>query len=50
MFVDGVSVQEILLEEGLAEVKHVFPPNIRYLDQFKEAEKIAINEGVGLWE
>ncbi|WDV09375.1 thermonuclease family protein [Lysinibacillus irui] len=50
VFVDGVSVQEILLEEGLAKVKYVFPPNIRYLDQFKEAEKIAINEGVGLWE
>ncbi|PIJ98105.1 thermonuclease family protein [Lysinibacillus sphaericus] len=50
VFVDGVSVQEILLEEGLAKVKYVFPPNIRYLDQFTEAEKIAINEGVGLWE
>lgn len=50
VFVDGVSVQEILLEEGLAKVKYVFPPNTRYLDQFKEAEKIAINEGVGLWE
>lgn len=50
VFVDGVSVQEILLEEGLAKVAYVFPPNIRYLDQFKEAEKIAINEGVGLWK
>lgn len=37
-----------LLEKGFARVA-VFPPNTRYMDQFKEVEKIAKEKKQGLW-
>ncbi|MEI4769711.1 thermonuclease family protein [Psychrobacillus sp. FJAT-51614] len=50
IYIDGVSVQESLLEEGLARVAYVFPPNTRYLDDFEKASKIAEKQKVGVWE
>ncbi|WP_411747965.1 thermonuclease family protein, partial [Psychrobacillus psychrotolerans] len=41
VYVDGESVQETLLEEGLARIAYIFPPNTRYLDEFEEASKVA---------
>ena len=32
IYIDGVSIQEKLLEEGLARVGYVYPPNTRHLD------------------
>ncbi|HCG4535931.1 TPA: thermonuclease family protein [Salmonella enterica subsp. enterica serovar Typhi str. AG3] len=42
------TVQEVLLEEGLAEVKYIFN-NQRYKDKFLEIQDEAQNKKVGLW-
>lgn len=49
VYVDGKSVQETLLEEGMARVAYVYPPNTRYLDEFEAKQKIAKNKGIGVW-
>lgn len=49
VYVDGKSVQEMLLEEGLARVAYVYPPNTRYLTPFEKAEKRAKQKGLGIW-
>ncbi|OLN23553.1 hypothetical protein BTO30_03770 [Domibacillus antri] len=49
VYVDGKSVQEILLEEGLARVAYVYPPNTRYLDEFEAKESIAKKKEIGVW-
>lgn len=48
-YVGGKSVQEQLLESGMARVAYVFPPNTRYLDDFEQAEQIAKEAAVGIW-
>ncbi|WP_227395435.1 thermonuclease family protein [Jeotgalibacillus aurantiacus] len=37
-----------LLEEGLARIA-VYPPNTRYVDEFRAIEEKAKSEGVGIW-
>jgi len=39
---------EMLLEKGLARVA-VFPPNVKYVDRFREIEKEAKRKGIGIW-
>ncbi|EGL84000.1 nuclease (SNase domain-containing protein) [Caldalkalibacillus thermarum TA2.A1] len=39
---------EILLEKGLARVV-VFPPDVKYVDRFREIEKEAQQKGIGIW-
>ncbi|MEK3978294.1 thermonuclease family protein [Psychrobacillus sp. FSL K6-2836] len=50
IYVGGVSVQEMLLEEGLARVAYIFPPNTRYLDDFEKASQIAETKNIGVWK
>ncbi|MTD30432.1 thermonuclease family protein [Planomicrobium sp. YIM 101495] len=50
IYVDGESVQEQLLEQGLARVAYVFEPNTRYEDEFKDAEQRARDESLGVWQ
>ncbi len=50
IYVDGESVQEQLIESGMARVAYVFPPNTRYLDDFERAEQQAKDAGIGIWE
>lgn len=49
IYIDGESVQEQLLKEGLARVAYVYPPNTRHLDTFKKAEQQAKKSGIGIW-
>lgn len=49
IYIDGKSVQEQLLREGLARVAYVYPPNTRYLDEYKHAEQQAKEDGIGIW-
>lgn len=49
VYIDGESVQERLLEEGLARVAYVYPPNTRHLDSFEKAEQRAKKAGIGIW-
>lgn len=39
---------EMLLEKGLARVA-VFPPDVKYVDRFREIEKEAQQKGIGIW-
>ena len=45
---DGRMVNELLLAEGFATIA-TFPPDLRYLDRFREAESVARAELRGLW-
>ena len=49
-YVDGESVQEQLLAEGFARVAYIYPPNTRYVDEFRDAEAAAKQEQLGIWE
>ncbi len=49
IYVDGVSIQETLLEEGLARVGYVYPPNTRHLDAYEKAQERAKKAGIGIW-
>ena len=49
IYIDGESVQEKLLEEGLARVAYVYPPNTRHLDSFELAQQRAKKAGIGIW-
>lgn len=49
IYIDGESVQEKLLEEGLARVAYVYPPNTRHLDPFEKAQQRAKKAGIGIW-
>lgn len=49
VYVNGQSVQETLVREGLARVAYVYPPNTRYLTPFEEAQEIAKSKKIGIW-
>lgn len=49
VYVDGKSVQETLVEEGLARVAYVFPPNTRHLTPYEEAQNRAKVKEIGIW-
>ncbi|MCC4723471.1 thermonuclease family protein [Salinicoccus sp. RF5] len=49
VYADGEMVNEILVREGLAQVKYVNPPNTTHLDRLEEAEQEAEAEGLGIW-
>lgn len=49
VYIDGESVQQQLVEEGLARVAYIYPPNTKHLDPFKEAEEKAQQAGIGIW-
>jgi len=50
VYVDGKMVQEELLKNGLARVAYVYQPNTRYVDQFTEIQRVAQQQGIGIWE
>ena len=49
LYVDGKSVQEELLRNGLARVAYVYVPNTKYVDRYYEIQKEAQKNGVGIW-
>lgn len=49
VYIDGESVQEKLIEEGLARVAYVYPPNTRHLDLYEKAQERAKKAGIGIW-
>ncbi|MFC0232363.1 thermonuclease family protein [Bhargavaea ullalensis] len=49
VYVDGKSVEETLLREGLARVAYVYPPNTRHLDDYEKAEAEAKAKKIGIW-
>ena len=49
VYVDGKSVQETLLKEGLARVAYVYEPNTKYLDTYKKDEQAAKDKDLKIW-
>lgn len=49
VYADGVMVQEALLEQGLARVAYIYPPNVRYVDKFDDLQRISREQGLGIW-
>lgn len=49
VYADGEMVNETLVQEGLASVDYVHPPNDKYEDLLKEAEEEAKDKGIGIW-
>jgi len=48
VYVDGKSFQKELLKRGLARVA-VYPPNIKYVDEYRKIEREARKMGVRIW-
>lgn len=49
VYADGKMVQESLLEQGLARVAYIYPPNTRYVDKFDDLQRISRNKAIGIW-
>lgn len=49
VYADGTMVQEALLEEGLARVAYIYPPNVRYVDKFNDLQRISREQAHGIW-
>jgi len=49
LYINGQMFNEMLLENGLARVAYVYPPNTKYVDRFKEIEKKAKQKEKGIW-
>lgn len=48
VWLDGRNYNELLVEKGLARVA-VFPPDVKYVDQFREKQEEARQKGIGIW-
>lgn len=46
---DGQMFNELLLQEGLARVAYVFPPNDKYVKDFRKTELHAKEKQLGIW-
>ncbi|EAD0967011.1 thermonuclease [Listeria monocytogenes] len=49
VFVEGTLVQKDLIERGYAIVRYAEAPNTTYLEELKNAEKIAKEQHFGVW-
>lgn len=49
IWIDDIMLNELLVKEGFAQVA-TYPPNIKYVDLFIEAEKQARKNNKGLWK
>jgi len=47
--VDGIFVNKELVEEGLAQV-YTFPPNVKYVEVFHDAQRRARDGKKGMWQ
>lgn len=50
VYVDGVMLQESLLEKGYARVAYIYPPNVRYVDEFKAIQSKSKQQALGIWK
>lgn len=49
VYIDGKMLNELLLENGLAMVRYVIPPNTKYANEFYEIEKKAKEKKLSVW-
>ncbi|WP_176555789.1 thermonuclease family protein [Virgibacillus ndiopensis] len=46
---DNKMINKLLLENGLARVAYVYPPNDKYVDEFHDIEQQAKEQHIGIW-
>lgn len=49
IYVNGKSVEEELLKNGLARVAYIYPPNTKYVDEYRAIQETAQKNAVGIW-
>ncbi|WP_052452935.1 thermonuclease family protein [Paenibacillus polymyxa] len=49
VWVGDKMLNEMLIEKGYARVAYINPPNVKYVDQFKEIQTTAQKSGTGIW-
>lgn len=49
VYIDGESVQKMLLERGLARVAYIYEPNVKYVEEYRAVQEEAQREGKGIW-
>lgn len=49
VYVDSQNIQSLLLERGLARVAYIYPPNTKYVDDYRDIQKKAQQKAVGIW-
>ncbi|RFU63469.1 thermonuclease family protein [Peribacillus glennii] len=48
-YVDGKSVNKMLIEKGLARVAYVYAPNTKYIDEFRKLQDKVRKKAIGIW-
>jgi micrococcal nuclease len=46
---DGENINKKLISKGYARVAYVYPPNTKYLEEFRQEEKKAKEKKIGIW-
>lgn len=49
IWIEGTNFNQLLLEEGLARFAYVYDPPYTHQDKMKQAEKRALQAGIGIW-
>lgn len=49
VYVNGEMFNEMLLKEGLARVAYIYPPNLKYVDEFRDIESEAQRDDRNIW-
>lgn len=49
IWVDDENFNQLMIKEGYARVAYVYEPNTKYIDEFREAEEKAEQEGNNIW-
>jgi micrococcal nuclease len=49
IWLEGESAQKLLLERGFARVAYVYVPNVKYVDEYREIQRIAQEKELGIW-
>lgn len=49
VYVDGIMINEYLVKNGFA-LASSYPPDVKYQEKFKDAERYARENNLGLWE
>ncbi|MDU0202560.1 thermonuclease family protein [Paenibacillus sp. MAH-36] len=49
LYIGDKMFNEMLLENGYARVAYIYPPNVKYVDKFREIQKEAQLKGVNIW-
>lgn len=49
LYIGDKMFNEMLLENGYARVAYIYPPNVKYVDKFRDIQKAAQLKGVNIW-